>query len=165
MNTWETMKAEYRTETLADELTDYSGYVCDAICEIADSNVSIYTLEQQKFALENTEETADAVNEFGLEPSKDFGEYVARAGAMAWFARNEREIYDNLEKGIAFCVVCDLEKEYRGEAPNLDAWDYVKNMKKCDWEDSSELIEDITDEAKELYTEFIETYSIQGGQR
>ena len=46
---------------MALELEDYDGYICDAISEIADSNVSIYTADNIAFCREHSDDVRDAL--------------------------------------------------------------------------------------------------------
>lgn len=158
MKTWESIISEHHTGTLADDLVDYGGYVCDAISELADSNVSIYTADQIDFALNNTEITGRAVNEFGLTPSDDFGAYVAQAGAMGWYYQNQNEIYENLEDGMTLCVIYALRKARNGEPLTEGAWEHVIDSVGGAWDDSSARIEDITEEAVSLYNDWMNAH-------
>lgn len=154
MKTWEDIKAEHRTETYADDLVAYSGNIGDAVSELADYNVSIYTSEQIEYAFKDTELTAQAVREFGLEPADDFEAYAAQAGVCAWYQSNKDEIYDNLEDGITLCVLDELEKAHEGEPFNERAWECMLELKTYDWDDTNVSIEDVTGEALDLYNDY-----------
>lgn len=93
---------------LARNLNDYREsdmYIGDAVVEIADGNVSIYYSDILNFISENVEAVEDAINEFGWDGC---GGTLHKAGQMAEFLQNEREIYDHLEDAMLLLAVDHL---------------------------------------------------------
>lgn len=144
---------------MAIELEDYDGYVCDAISEIADSSVSIYTADNIAFCREHSDDVKEALlNGLALDgaqyfescPVHDYEDYEAHLGAVAEYVANERALYEDLEDGIEYAVLGALAKHY-GDELDKAAYGYVKDAKCCDWADNNERIDSITDEAVDLY--------------
>lgn len=144
---------------MALELEDYDGYVCDAISEIADSSVSIYTADNIAFCREHSDDVRDALMEglaldgsqyFESHPGYDYEDYEAHLGAVAEYVANERALYEDMEGGIEYAVLGALAKHY-GDELDKAAYEYVKSAKCCDWDDNNERIDSITDEAVDLY--------------
>ena len=144
---------------MALELEDHNGYICDAISEIADTSVSIYTDDNVAYCREHSDEVRDALMEglaldgtqyFELYPRHDYEDYEAHLGAIAEYVANERALYDDMEDGIEYAVLGALAKHY-GDELDKAAYEYVKNEKCCDWGNNNERIDSITDEAVDLY--------------
>ena len=144
---------------MAIELENYDGYICDAISEIADSNVSIYTADNIAFCREHSDDVRDALMEglaldgsqyFKANPNDDYENYEAHLGAVAEYFANKNALYEDIEDGIEYAVLGALAKHY-GDELDKAAYEYVKNEKCCDWDDNNERIGSITDEAVDLY--------------
>ena len=150
---------EATTDDRALELEDYSGYVCDAVSEIADADVSIYTADQIGYCRENPESARSAVCEglaldgreyFDANPGDD---YEAHVGIAAWFMDAEAAIYADLADAMRYASLGRLAAEF-GDDLDAEAWAAVDDA--TDWEDNNARIEDITDGAAEAYREALE---------
>lgn len=144
---------------MALELEHYDGYICDAISEIADSSVSIYTADNVKFCRENGDDVREALLNglaldgsayFEANPGNDYEDYEAYLGAVAEYVANERELYADVESAIEYAVLSALASQY-GEELDEAAYEYVQDWKSCNWDDNNERMDHITDEAVELY--------------
>lgn len=150
------------TDDRALELEDYSGYVCDAVSEIADTDVSIYTADQIDYCRENPESARSAVCEglaldgreyFDANPGDDYKDYEAHVGIAAWFMDAEAAIYADLADAMRYASLGRLAAEF-GDDLDAEAWAAVDDA--TDWEDNNARIEDITDGAAEAYREALE---------
>ena len=148
---------------MALELEDYDGYICDAISEIADSSVSIYTADNLRFCRENSDDVREALlnglaldgsQYFESHPGNDYEDYEAYLGACAEYVANERELYADYEAAMEYAVFGALIERY-GEELSREAYEYVNDCKTCDWDDTGERIDSIKDEAVELYQEWL----------
>lgn len=153
---------EATTDDRALELEDHNGYVCDAVAEIADDNVSIYTANQIAYCRENPESARSAVCEglaldgreyFDANPSDDYEDYEAHIGIAAWFMDAEAAIYADLADAMRYASLGRLAAEF-GDDLDAEAWAAVDDA--TDWEDNNARIEDITDGAAEAYREALE---------
>lgn len=144
---------------MALELENHYGYIYNAISEIADSNVSIYTADNIAFCREHSDDVRDALMEclaldgsqyFEANPNDDYENYEAYLGSVAQYVANERALYEDMEGGIEYAVLGALAKHY-GDELDKAAYEYVKNEKCCDWDGTDERIDSITDEAVDLY--------------
>lgn len=149
---------------MALELEDYDGYICDAISEIADSSVSIYTADNVRFCRENSGDVREALMNglaldgsqyFESHPGNDYEDYEAYLGACAEYVSNERELYADYEAAMEYAVLGALMERY-GEELSREAYEYVNDCKTCDWDDTSERIDSIKDEAVELYAQSLD---------
>lgn len=146
------------------EFSWYGGNVCDAITEAADNNVSIYTDDNVTFALEHD----DAVNEvmlsglamggrdyFIANPNHTFRDYAAHVGRCAEYFELSQQIYNELEDAVTYAVLNHLVNVY-GDELDRDAWDHVCENHGSSWDDNNEDLDDIRDEAEELYAACLE---------
>lgn len=149
---------------MALELEDYGGYICDAISEIADSSVSIYTADNVRFCRENSDDVREALMDglaldgsqyFESHPGKDYEDYEAYLGAVAEYVANERELYADYEAAMEYAVLGALMERY-GEELSREGYEYVKDWKDCDCDDNNERIDSIKDEAIELYAQWLD---------
>ena len=87
------------TGELGCEFENYSGssYICDALSEIADNNVSIYYSDIKKFVANNVEYFEEAINEFGWDGC---GSDFHKAGQMAQYIKNQEDLYKHLDDSI-----------------------------------------------------------------
>lgn len=147
-----------------DELAGYDGYVCDAISEIADSGVSIYTSDQIAYCREHGSSAREALDEglamqprdyFNANPGSDYESYEAHIGACAEYLDIERAIYDSLEECITYAVICHMGDLY-GLTLDAEAWECVETMHAEDWDDNNAKLSDIYDEAGAIYRRAIE---------
>ena len=98
------MRIEERIKELREQMDEmsiqvaeeYNGmtYICDAIQEVADSNVSIYYNDIIEFISENVELVNDAIAEYGWDGC---GSDLYKAGQMAECLQNEQIMYDELD--------------------------------------------------------------------
>lgn len=153
---------EATTDDRALELEDYSGYVCDAVAEIADDDVSIYTANQIAYCREHADSVREAIFEglaidgrefFSANTSADFEDYEAHLGVAAWFMDAEAAIYADLADAMRYASLGRLAAEF-GDDLDAEAWAAVDDA--TDWEDNNARIEDITDGTAEAYREALE---------
>lgn len=136
--------------------SDYnSGYVCDIISEIADSNVSIYTQEQFDYAVENDDAVEEAFfngiapdgAEFFKNNRGGFREYVAAVGAAAWYEHNTIDMYNNMDECIVYAICEALRTQY----DITELTEVQVDMLEDHSFDNNDRLEDIIEEvAKEL---------------
>lgn len=140
---------------MQEEMTEHTGYVCDAIAEIADSNVSIYYSDQDDFANENPELMRDAVAEglaldgreyFTANPDDDYQDYTRHIARCAWFMGNEQEIYKDLDDVLLYVAISHLWSVY-GEELETEGVEAVEALAF----DNNDRIEDIQEEAEDAY--------------
>lgn len=148
---------------MALELEHYDCYICDAISEIADTSVSIYTADNVQFCRDNSDDVKEALCNglaldgsayFEANPGSDYEDYEAHLGAVAEYVANERELYADYEAAMEYAVLGALMERY-GEELSREAYEYVNDCKTCDWDDTSERIDSIKDEAVELYAQWL----------
>ena len=153
---------EATTDDRALELEDHYGYVCDAVSEIADADVSIYTADQVSYCREHADSVREALFEglaldgrdyFKANPGDDFEGYEAHLGAAAWYMDSERAVYEDLADGLRYAALGRLAAEF-GDDLDAEAWAAVDDA--TDWEDNNARIEDVTDGAAEAYREALE---------
>ncbi len=149
------------TDGRALELEDYTGYVCDAITEIADGAVSIYTADQIAYCRENPDAVRDAIADglaldsreyFEANPGDDFEGYEAHLGAAAWYMDSERAVYEDLADGLRYAALGRLAAQF-GDALDAAAWDEVDAA--TDWEDNNAHIDDLMDGVADAYAEAV----------
>lgn len=106
-------------ETCARDLPDYSGYLCDALNEMADSAVSIYTADLLEFARDNAERVNDAACEFGLQPDEygDWIRYTEAAASFAWNCKAREEIDEELYSALKLVAIDELRRRGLEEVP------------------------------------------------
>lgn len=112
---------------LARNLNDYRDsdmYIYDAISEIADGNVSIYYSDIIKFISNNVEAVNDAIAEFSWEGC---GSDLYKAGQMAEFVQNEREIREHLEAAILLLAVEYLRWDVECEEISEELADLIRD--------------------------------------
>ena len=153
---------EATTDDRALELEDYDGYVCDAVSEIADADVSIYTADQIGYCRENPESVREAICEglaldgrefFAANTGADYEDYEAHLGVVAWYMDAERAIYEDLADGLRYAALGRLAAQF-GDALDAAAWDEVDAA--TDWEDSNAHIDGLMDEAADAYAEAVD---------
>lgn len=153
---------EATTDDRALKLEDYDGYVCDAVSEIADADVSIYTADQVSYCREHAGDVREAIEEgfamdgrefFSANTGADFEDYEAHLGVAAWFMDAEAAIYADLADAMRYASLGRLAAEF-GDDLDAEAWAAVDDA--TDWEDNNARIEDVTDGAAEAYREALE---------
>ncbi len=136
---------------------DYTGYICDAISELADNQVDIYDSELIKWAGEgNVEYVNDAISEFGWDGC---GSDFIKAIQMGQFLYYERDLYDHLDTLIlldALQYVCsnyenlDIDEE-------LDINDFVSEIEdRVSIIDNNDTFDDIEEKVDEYFEELAE---------
>lgn len=113
--------------------TNYSGdtYICDAISEVADYNVSIWNGEVLRQAENLNDDVAEAVRE-GLVnvDSKDFD--LIKILQCTWYMVNERGCYDGLST-VAYNYMAgflnDADADFTGDIDDLEnaLWDEAQD--------------------------------------
>lgn len=130
------------------DLDGHEGYICDAISEVADSWVSVYTRNQIDYCRENPSSVRDVLAEglalapadfFEAHPNADYEDYEAHLGARAWFRDNEAAIYDDLESTLYYVALGELARRH-GDALDRDAWENV-SLDVNDYDTFGEVIE------------------------
>lgn len=117
---------KWRLESEADQLPEYTGYIEDAISEIADYAVSIYTADLLEFATEHPEDMNAAACEFGIEPGMydNWTSYTEAVAGAAWYDKARADIYDELAQGLELVAIDELAKHGLVSIP-ADAYDEV----------------------------------------
>ena len=136
-----------------DSFMDYdSGYLCDIVSTLADSDVSIFTADLVEFVSNNDEWVDEALANCCIEaygPIRDSGElqdFIARIGAMAWFLKAEHDIYENLEECVLAAVVTYIAKVYQLESLTTEQIEELEYMSF----DSDDRLDVIIEEAEQL---------------
>lgn len=126
---------------LGEYFAEYaSGYICDIITEIADSNVDIYTADLMKWNADNYSYVDDAMQEFGVPSEFD----MVRAIQMGQYLCYERAMYENLSTLIKLNILTNIDAEEITQEV-LDRIDEI-----ADAEDNNACIEDYIQEINEL---------------
>lgn len=115
---------------LAVELCDYEGTISGILGELATVDVDRRT--SWDFVYDRT--------------NPDF---------IAEYVTSIKKIYPDMELAIKYAVLLSLVEKF-GKTLYLEGWQFVKKTHKSDWDDSYERIEDITNEAIELYKNWID---------
>lgn len=153
---------EATTDDRALELEDHDGYVCDAVAEIADYDVSIYTADQIAYCREHADSVREALFEglaldgrdyFKANPGDDFEGYEAHLGAAAWYMDSERAVYEDLADGLRYAALGRLAAQF-GDELDAAVWDAVDAA--TDWDDNNARIDDLMDEIADAYAEAVE---------
>lgn len=152
---------EATTDDRALELEDHDGYVCDAVANIADYDVSIYTADQIAYCREHADSVREALFEglaldgrdyFKANPGDDFKGYEAHLGAAAWYMDSERAVYEDLADGLRYAALGRLAAQF-GDALDAAAWDEVDAA--TDWEDNNARIDGLMDGVADAYAEAV----------
>ena len=109
---------------LLNDYRDSDKYICDAVVEIADGCVSIYYSDIIEFISANVEAVNDAIAEFGWDGC---GSDLYKAGQMAEFVQNEREIYDHLEDAMLLLAVEYLRRDVECEEIPEELADLIRD--------------------------------------
>lgn len=133
-------------DSFIDCLNDYdSGYICEIISEIADSNTSIYYSDIIKFISDNVEEVNDTIEEFGW---NGCGSDLYKAGQMAEYRKNEHDMYNELEEGLFNVALSHIQYTMEVEEISDEQLDEIDNLCYCTnnndrLEDFLEIVEEI----------------------
>lgn len=109
---------------LLNDYRDSDKYICDAVVEIADGCVSIYYSDIIEFISANVEAVNDAIAEFGWDGC---GSDLYKAGQMAEFVQNEREIYEHLEDAMLLLAVEYLRRDVECEEIPEELADLIRD--------------------------------------
>ena len=125
------------------EYYDNCNYICDAISECADSNVSIYYSDIERFMSNNIQAVNDAIDEFGWDGC---GSDLHKAGQMAEYLENERLIYEDLEE-VAQLVGFEYFRNVYGEEITKEQAEAIEEAASgIDHNDSFDIVRDAIDE-------------------
>lgn len=133
-------------DSFIDCLNDYnSGYICDIISEIADSNTSIYYSDIIEFISNNVEEVNDAIEEYGWDGC---GSDLYKAGQMAECRKNENDMYEELEQGLFNVALSYIEYTLEVEEISNEQLDEIENL--CYDTDNNDQLEDFLEKVEEI---------------
>lgn len=132
----------------AQRLDDYdSDYICDAITEIADSEVDIYTYDLWEWARHNTDWCEEAVSEYGDNIVSNGFEHVFQvAQYLAYFD----EIWRCLDDCIKYVAYVHYNRTY-GEEITEEQHDMINDALKDI--DGNDRVNDIYDAVDALFAE------------
>ena len=136
---------------LGDRLQEYDGYqyICDAITEIADSNVDIYYYNLFEWVKHNWEYVDIACSEFGM-PSSNDSNIIIKLIQQAQFYRNEEIIYSELDESmLAYCYNYILNN-FDFETITEEQKEEIEN--KCTNVDNNDTLEEFEEFIQELFT-------------
>lgn len=133
-------------DSFIDCLNDYdSGYICDIISEIADSNTSIYHSDIIEFIFNNVEEVNDVIEELGWDGC---GGDLYRAGQAAEFGKNENEMYDELEEGLFNVALSHIQYTMEVEEISDEQLSDIEGL--CADTDNNDRLEDFLEKVEEI---------------
>lgn len=127
-----------------DELPDYSGYTCDAISDIADSNVSIYTADLLEYAQENPDSMSRAACDFCLEPGNysDWESYTEAVASAAWYDDDRAAMEDGEEMRHGLNLVAWKHLQALGyKRISQAAYELIDDYAYCDYDKADDLDE------------------------
>ena len=142
-------------EDLQAQFLEYdSGYICDVITEIADSNVDIYTSDLMKSAhdLYMSGSYEDSQREFGGEATD-----LVKALQQAQYYYNSQLLYEDIDGMIADYIDYQTEQNSLGiiDSENLEELqDYVRMN--CDNFDNNDMLENVIENVIELIDQYKE---------
>lgn len=139
------LRDEHRLDDVFDNFYDCTGYICDAISEIADSNVSIYNSDLWDWARDNEEYVEQAVNEFGID-SKDFD--LIRLFQQGQYLYNSEYMYEHLDEMILFYAYNYICEELSIEEITSDEKEELEEL--LGEIDNNNQIEDIIEKINEV---------------
>lgn len=142
-------------DALTSFMTDYnSGYVCDVIGEVADSNVPIYTSDVWENVSKIQEYVEEAIEE-GLAPTDGRDIDLIRIFQAGYYVYYQRSLYNNLDTMVYNMIVDKVNvflnensEEYDG---NVDLDKIIEDIEmKSDGYDNNNQMEDIFNEADDI---------------
>lgn len=138
--------ARNKLDSFINCLNDYdSGYICDIISEIADSNTSIYYSDIIEFISNNVEEVDDAIKEFGWDGC---GSDLCKAGQAAEFYQNERDMYNELEEGLFNLALSHIQYTMKVEEISDEQLDKIEEL--CSDTDNNDRLENFLEEVENI---------------
>lgn len=133
-------------DSLIDCLNDYdSGYICDIISEIADSNTSIYYSDIIDFISNNVEEVNDAIEDLGWEGC---GSDLYKAGQAAECRKNENDMYNELEEGLFNVALSHIQYTMEVEEISDEQLDEIDKL--CHYTYNNDRLEDFLEIVEEI---------------
>ena len=133
-------------DSFIDCLNDYdSGYICDIISEIADSNTSIYYSDIIEFISNNVEEINDTIEEFGWNGCCND---LYKAGQMAECRKNENEMYEELEQGLFNVALSYIKYTLEVEEISDEQLNDIEGL--CADTDSNDKLENFLEKVEEI---------------
>ena len=133
-------------DSFIDCLNDYdSGYICDIISEIADSNTSIYYSDIIEFISNNVEEINDTIEEFGWNGCCND---LYKAGQMAECRKNEYEMSEELEQGLFNVALSYIKYTLEVEEISDEQLNDIEGL--CADTDSNDKLENFLEKVEEI---------------
>ena len=133
-------------DSFIDCLNDYdSGYICDIISEIADSNTSIYYSDIIEFISNNVEEVNDAIEEYGWDGC---GSDLYKAGQAAEYRKNENDMYNELEEGLFNVALSHIQYTMEVEKISDEQLDEIETL--CSDTDNNDRLDDFLEKVEEI---------------
>lgn len=149
----------YSQDFITDNDANSSQYICDAVCDFADGNTSIYYKDIKEYICNNFDAVAEAINEFGWDGcDRD----LYKAGQLAEFNSIEEEICIELEDIVKYITLdfIDSTDEANDEAEKI--WQTLTEEQKSElldtFVDDLEMIDNSNrfDDITDLYNDFIQ---------
>lgn len=142
----EDLKKDLYLGDFGKDFWDYdSGYICDIITQIADSNVDIYTTHLLNWLVENYSIVEEANQELGV---PEDGSIITQVQQGQYYAY-EQDIYENLEdilKWFAYKYIQDvLEINEITEEQNEEL------LESFDFSDNNEELENLISTIQEIF--------------
>lgn len=166
------------TGSFGEDLYDYDGYICDAITEIADSRISVYTADQIEFANDwnNNDYVQGAIIEglalsgadyFSAHPDNNAQDYLAHVGAAGWYQKNSADLYEHLDDSMAWATLQTLKDTYGITEISEDLLDNIKcELENVDNNDRlSDTIESACTEALACFEQPLEQIKAQDPEK
>lgn len=129
-------------------LAEYdSGYICDAISEIADGEVDIYYSELFKWAADNWSYIDDACREFGMPDARD-SNIIIKLIQQAQYYANEEELYEDLDNMLLYFCYSQLYYDFKIETITEEQDEAIQE--KCTNVDNNDRLDEFVDFLEEL---------------
>jgi hypothetical protein len=137
---------------VVEEMLDQSGYLCDAISSVADSNVPIYNGEIWEGASSISEYIESAIEE-GLAPVSSGDVDLMKIFQAGYFQYYTTLLYDNLDS-IAFNFIAEKVNEFLNgleDTSHLDIDEIEEAIEDTtDNTDNNDTFDDLADKANEI---------------
>ena len=138
-------------EISVDFSNDYEGcssYICDAISDYADSRVSIYYGDIEKFITGHFDAVNRAIDEFGWDGC---GSDLYKAGQMAEWMENESQLYEDIEEIKKHCAL-EYLKNLGHTSVNIGLWEVIESA--LEDIDTNDRMEDISASVVDAWEEW-----------
>jgi hypothetical protein len=149
------------------ELAGYTGYLSDAITELADQGIGIYYCEQDEFCAEHGDWCKKAVQSgialellefFEHHPNAGIEDYTRHVAIAGWYEKNCDDLYRHLGDSMRHAALCAIQKAGIG-CLDTRVWELISE--KLDDPDANNGIDDLVDSAiTEAVTDAIFTAGI-----